>query len=101
MPNKSLIRLRDREMGSHSRNERLKMSRFTLNKISDYCQFNQARCDKIGHVTQYGSRYTAIAHNKDKRIEKTCDTANAAFSELVKSYNRINMCAKIFRKSSV
>ena len=70
------------------------MSRFTLNKISDTVYSIKLGRDKIGHVTQYGSRYTAIAHNKHKRIEKSCDTANAAFSELVKSYNRINMCGE-------
>ena len=72
------------------------MSKFTLSKITATIHQIKLGRDKIGHVTQYGSRYTAIVTHQTthKRLEKTCETASAAFSEIVKTYNRISMCGE-------
>jgi hypothetical protein len=70
------------------------MSKFTLRRLSATVFEVKLGRDKIGHVTQYGSRYTAIITHQTthKRLEATSESVNVAFSNVVKSYNRISMC---------
>lgn len=70
------------------------MARYSLKKISNTVHDINLGSRKVGTVTQYGSRYTAVLWYANKRIEKTAHAPGEAFTEVVRSANRIAICGE-------
>jgi hypothetical protein len=69
--------------------------KYSLKGISPTVSEIKLGRDKIGTVTQYGSRYTAVVRAKDgRRVEKTDTTPRRAFQQIVAALNRIDICGE-------